>query len=279
MKLDVLQQRDKNTPLLDGKISVIMPAYNEAEYIEQNAREVANTLFDFGYDFEVIIVDDGSPDNTYRRAVLAVAEHPEHVRVLRYDKNEGKGNALTCGSLYARGEYIVFLDADMDLHPVQLPVLFEIMRERCADVVVGSKHHPLSAVQYPPIRRLYSVCYYLLVRALFGLPLRDTQTGLKVFRSAVLRSVLPRLLAKRFAFDIELLANAHRQGFVLVDAPVTLNFQRTLGRIRFKDVLAVLTDTLAIFYRMRILRYYDRREIKERTLSFESAREIRETNL
>jgi hypothetical protein len=95
---------------------------------------------------------------------------------------------------------------------------------------------------------------------LFGLPLRDTQTGLKVFRREVLQRVFPRILAKRFAFDIEVLANAHRLGFKLVDAPVTLEFKRGLGRIRWKDIRATGLDTLAIFYRMYILHYYDRFE-------------------
>jgi len=100
--------------------------------------------------------------------------------------------------------------------------------------------------------------YFRIVRLLFGLPLRDTQTGLKVFKREVLQCVFPRILAKRFAFDIEVLANAHRLGYKLVSAPVRLEFRRTLGRIRFKDVFTVGADTLAIFYRMHILHYYDR---------------------
>jgi glycosyltransferase involved in cell wall biosynthesis len=257
--------------LLSGKLSIVMPAYNEAAFIEQNVAETVRTLSAFGYDFEVIVVDDGSPDNTHNHAVRARLDHPDHVRVVRYDSNQGKGNALICGSWYASGDYVVFLDADMDLHPEQLPVLFEVLQSTGADVVVGSKYHPFSSVSYPPLRKVYSLGYYALVRLLFGLPIRDTQTGMKVFRAKVLREVLPLLLAKRFAFDIELLANAHRRGFKITDAPVTLNFRRTLGRIRIKDVISVLTDTLAIFYRMRIMRYYDRAGA---TLSPGSAREI-----
>jgi glycosyltransferase involved in cell wall biosynthesis len=244
--------------MFSGKISVIMPAYNEAQYIESNVKETVRTLHDFGYQFEVIVVDDGSPDNTHLHALRARSLHPDHVRVVRYDRNRGKGNALICGVSYALGEYVVFLDADMDLHPEQLPLLLEIMSDSGADAVIGSKHHPLSSVTYPPLRRVYSLGYYALVKLLFGLPLRDTQTGLKVFRSRALYDVIPRLLAKRYAFDIELLANIHRRGYRVVDAPVTLNFQRTLGRIRIGDVLSVLKDTCAIFYRMRILKYYDR---------------------
>ena len=97
----------------------------------------------------------------------------------------------------------------------------------------------------------------MLVRLLFGLPLRDTQTGLKSFRSEVLRRVFPRILAKRYAFDVEVLVNAHRLGFKIVDAPVTLQFTRSSGRVALGDVWTVFLDTLAIFYRARLIKYYD----------------------
>ncbi len=189
--------------MLKGKISVVMPAYNEAQFIEQNIVETVQTCESFGYDFEVVVVDDGSPDDTHARAAKAHLRHPERVRVVRYDRNLGKGSALSCGVSYATGKYIVFLDADMDLHPEQLPVFFEIMDLDAADAVIGSKWHPASHVQYPRLRRVYSIAYYMLVRLLFGLPLRDTQTGLKLFRTALLKDVLPRMVERKFAFDIE----------------------------------------------------------------------------
>lgn len=244
--------------MLSGKLSIVMPAYNEAQYIEANLVETVLTLEGFGYDFEVIVVDDGSPDDTHINAARARLRHPERIRVVRYDRNQGKGNALICGTRYATGEYVVFLDADMDLHPAQLPTLFEIMIASGADVVIGSKRHPLSNVNYPAHRKVLSSGYFLLVRLFFGLPLRDTQTGLKVFKAAVLRAVFPRVLSKRFAFDVEVLAIAHRLGFKVVDGPVTLHFNRLFGRINLRDAYYTFVDTLAIFYRLRILRYYDR---------------------
>jgi glycosyltransferase involved in cell wall biosynthesis len=245
--------------MLKGSISVIMPAYNEAPHILDNLREVVDTLAG-SYDYEVIVVDDGSPDRTYREALKFAAPDPSRVRVVRYDENLGKGNALMCGTWFARGQYVVFLDADMDLHPSQLPLFFDILDRTGADAVIGSKRHRDSKVDYPFVRRVYSIAYYSIVRLMFGLPIKDSQTGLKVFRSEVLQRVLPRILVKRFAFDIEVLANAHRLGYRIVDGPVTLEFRRKVGRIRFKDALNILIDTLAIFYRMHILRYYDHLE-------------------
>lgn len=246
--------------MIEGKISVVMPAYNEARHIVSNLRETVDTLAAAQYDFEVIVVDDGSPDKTYLEAAKLLSSHPERVRVVHYAENQGKGNALMCGTWFARGQYIVFLDADMDLHPVQLPTLLGVMEAQEADVVIGSKRHPLSHVNYPRHRRLYSAVYYTLIRAMFGLPVKDTQTGLKVFKREVVDRVFPRILVKRFAFDVEVLANAHRLGYKIVDAPVTLTFQRAFGRIKLRDVCAILRDTLAIFYRMHVLHYYDRKE-------------------
>jgi glycosyltransferase involved in cell wall biosynthesis len=241
-----------------GKVSILMPAFNESENIDRNLREVVDTFTRFADEFEVILIDDGSSDDTYLYAGRVSREFPGVVRVVRYDVNAGKGNALVAGASYVRGEYVVFLDADMDLHPSQLPVFFEIMERRNADAVVGSKWHPQSQVTYPPIRRVYSFGYFAITRMLFGLPLRDTQTGLKLFRTSLIRDVIPRVLSKRFAYDVELLAVAHRRGYRIVDAPVHLEYQRTLGRLRLNAVWRTFLDTLAIFYRLNFLHYYDR---------------------
>jgi glycosyltransferase involved in cell wall biosynthesis len=250
----VFQESQPSSPVL----SILMPAYNEAHSIAENVCETVETMHALGIDFEIVVIDDGSMDGTHAAASRALHTWPDRVRVVRCTRNEGKGNALICGTAYSRGDYVAFLDADMDLHPEQLANFFAIMRARRADAVIGSKFHPESKVEYPPLRRMYSFLYYVLVRALFGLPVRDTQTGIKLFKREVLDRVLPRVLVKRFAFDLELLANIHHFGYRIAEAPVTLNFQRVCSRLRLPAVWNVFLDTLAIFYRMRILHYYDR---------------------
>ena len=241
-------------------LSILMPAYNEASSIAANVCETVETMNDLGLKFEILVIDDGSLDGTHTAASDALRAWPDHVRVVRCNRNEGKGNALICGAAYARGERVAFLDADMDLHPEQLENFLTIMSAHEADVVIGSKFHPQSKVDYPAIRRVYSLFYFMLVRTLFGLPVRDTQTGIKLFNREVLDRVLPRILVKRFAFDLELLANVHHFGFRIVEAPVTVNFKRVCSRLRLAAVWNVFLDTMAIFYRMRILHYYDRPE-------------------
>jgi glycosyltransferase involved in cell wall biosynthesis len=254
-------------------LSILMPAYNEAHSIAENVCETVETMRALGIDFEIVVIDDGSLDGTHTAAINALRVWPDCVRVVRCRENEGKGNALICGTAYSKGEYVAFLDADMDLHPEQLENFFTVMKSCGADVVIGSKFHPQSKVEYPRLRRIYSFFYFMLVRSLFGLPVRDTQTGIKLFKREVLELVLPRVLVKRFAFDLELLANVHHFGYRIAEAPVVVNFTRVCSRLRLPAVWNVFVDTLAIFYRMRILRYYDRPE-RSRAINRAGSHEI-----
>jgi glycosyltransferase involved in cell wall biosynthesis len=243
--------------LIEQKISVIVPAYNESSAIGANLRAIVDALSPYAPHLEIIVVDDGSRDQTWRHAAATMDRNAATVRILRYERNEGKGFALACGARHATGEYVVFLDADLDLHPDQIPSFFDVLFATGADAVIGSKWHPDSQVEYPSWRRILSHGYYAFVRLLFGLPLRDTQTGLKLFRTRLLERVVPRLLTKRFAFDVELLAVAHRMGFKIVEAPVRLQLMRDVPRLRWRDSWRALVDTLAIFYRIHLRRYYD----------------------
>jgi len=243
---------------LREKISIIMPAYNEADRIVASIEETAKTFNDFGCLWELIVVDDGSGDETFERASKLSAKYPGNFIVKKNPFHLGKGRAIKKALHYISGDYVVFLDADMDLHPIQVQTLFDIMRLDNADVVIGSKLHPNSVVNYPASRRFISLFYYLLVRILFSLPCHDTQTGLKLFKTEVLRNVFPRLLVKKFAFDLEVLVNAHHLGYKITEAPIVLNTQRRYGRIGPWAVFVTFWDTLAVFYRMYILRYYDR---------------------
>lgn len=244
--------------LYKGKISVIMPAYNESGHIYGNIIETCGVFEKTKRCFEIIVVDDGSTDSTYTEAKKAERE-VDNVKVVHYSMNNGKGNALKEGFKHATGDYVVFLDSDLDLHPSQLHRLFRVMRNNRADVVIGSKHHPKSVLAYPMTRKVISRVYAGALKVLFNLPLRDTQTGLKVFNYEVLKRIFPKVLCKRYAYDLELLVNASHLGYRVAEAPVVLNFRRPRkwGRIGLNDLYLTGVDTLAIFYRMHILRYYD----------------------
>jgi hypothetical protein len=150
-----------------------------------------------------------------------------------------------------------FIDADGDLPADLIPSLVVLAEHDGADVILGSKRHPHSEVIYPPLRRLYSMIYQMLVLVLFHLPVRDTQTGLKLIRREVMMAVVPRMVEKRFAFDLELLVVARRLGYRrFIEVPVVIG-QRFTSTVSVRTVRGMVQDTLAIFYRLRILRWYD----------------------
>jgi len=241
-------------------LSIIIPAWNEGKIVYQSLKEVERVLDkllrNLGLDYEIIVVDDGSGDNTYAEALKAANENGR-IKVVRKE-NEGKGSALKYGFNFCSGKFVTFIDADLDLHPKQIPLFISYMKKYNADVVVGSKRHPLSKVDYPLHRKFLSQAYQIIIKILFNLDLRDTQTGLKLFKYEVLKEILPRVLCKKYAFDLELLVNASHRGFKIIEAPVKLNWQRVSSRIKLKDVWRIFLDTVAIFYRLKILKYYDK---------------------
>lgn len=243
--------------MFKGKISVIMPAFNEGHHIYENLKETHSVFRRTGRRFEIILVDDGSADSTYEEAQRAARELGSIVP-MRVGENNGKGNALREGFKRSDGDLVIFLDADLDLHPAQVLSLFRAMMDTGSDVAIGSKHHRESRIDYPASRKCLSRAYALALKALFGMPLMDTQTGLKVFTRPSLEKAFPRVVCGRYAFDVELLAHAHEAGFRVAEAPVVMSFRRTAawGRIKAADVARMGIDTLAIFIRLHIIRNY-----------------------
>ncbi len=241
------------------KISVIVPAYRQERSIIDNIRRLDASLSAMGgVDYEIIVVADGRDDQTFENAKKTMKSH---INVIGYPTNRGKGYAVRYGMARSKGDIVAFIDAGSDLKLEGIAMMLEHFRWHDADIVIGSKRHPESKVRYPWYRKILSWGYQQLIRMLFGLQIRDSQVGLKVFRRRVLEDVLPRLLVKRFAFDIEMLAVAHHLGYTRIyEAPIELDFSGvstiTSAKV-LKEIWNVLWDTLAVFYRLRILRYYD----------------------
>lgn len=246
-------------------LSVVLPAFNQEETIAGNLREILRRLETTGVDFEVILVSDGSRDATHAEA-RALAD--PRVRVLRYERNQGKGYALRTGSAAARGEWVAWIDSDLDLDPSRIGAFLERARAENLDIVIGSKRHPASAVSYPVRRRVYSWLYQQLVRTLFALNVRDTQVGMKLFRREVLDEALPVVLVKRYAFDLEVLAVANSFGFDRIsEAPITLEYQFAGSGMNWRAITQALWDTAAVFYRLRIRNFYGRRRVLARRMA------------
>lgn len=238
-----------------GMLSVIMPVYGLEPVIRRNLT-VVNDFLNGNLPYEIVPVDDGSLDASAEVLRQAAAKDPEHVHPVLVKVNSGKGNALKRGFAAARGSHILLLDGDLDLSPSRITTFFDVMREHKASIVIGSKRHPDSVIDYPWHRRLASSVYYTLVWFLVGLPVSDTQTGMKLFTREALGWAVERMLVKTFAFDLEVLAIANAKGFKVAEAPVEMHFGNKIGCLSWRNVVQVMNDTLAIFYRLRILRYY-----------------------
>lgn len=239
-------------------LSLIIPVYRQEKTIKKQLQNILGEMELLSVPYEVIVVIDGDVDKSFREARKV---HSSKLKVIGYNTNHGKGYAVRFGMGKSRGDVIGFLDAGGDLSELGLSMMLEHFKWYNADIIIGSKRHPVSKVRYPFWRTVMSLGYQLLVRVLFGLHVRDTQVGMKLYRRNVLEDVLPRLLVKTFAFDIEMLAVARHLGYTRIfEAPVMLDFSgasSVTSRTFWRIIMRMLWDTFAVFYRLRILRYYD----------------------
>lgn len=239
-------------------LSIIVPCFKQEKIVVKNLKKIESILKKINYDYEIIAVVDGNVDNTYRNAQKIKSNK---IKIAGYKKNSGKGYALRYGIVRSKGQIVGFIDGGRDLNPTGLQMLLSHFEWYDADIIVGSKWHPVSKIKYPLWRKILSFGYGYFVKALFGLRIKDTQLGMKFFKRDVLNDVLPRLLVKKYAFDIEILSVAHRLGYKRIyEAPVELDWNDVDSHVS-KKLLTVIwemfLDTLAVYYRLKILRYYD----------------------
>lgn len=237
---------DKNNAIT---LSVVMPAYNEAAHIRDNLLETSRILGGFLHRYEIIAVNDGSTDET-KAFIAEAARADKHIIVVDYSENHGKGYAISEGVKRASGIYTAYLDSDLELSPSMLKMYIRQLKDTDSDIVIGSKLHPDSQLNYPFRRRIMSYCYYLMLKLMFHLSVHDTQTGIKLFRTDVIKPIMNDLSVQGYAFDVEILVSAQSRGYVITEAPIVLNYSRAEApgkrRIKLKDIKRVFDDTLAI---------------------------------
>ncbi len=242
----------------DVLVSIILPAYKQEKNIKEDIQRITGVMDSTRFNYELIVIVDGFLDRTFE---IAKTLESDKIHVEGYKTNYGKGYAVRYGMARAKGDFIAFIDGGMEIDPNGISMILEHMLWYKADIMVGSKRHPASIVKYPFFRRFYSFGYSTLCRLLFRLKISDTQAGLKVYRKEVLDKVLPRLVVKAYAFDVELLAVAKYLGFKRIfEAPIAVSLDFTssgkLSSVFNKQIKDILYDTIAIFYRMYILGYY-----------------------
>jgi glycosyltransferase involved in cell wall biosynthesis len=237
------------------KISIIIPVYKAGSFIKDNLTEIKRIIDAIFPNNEVIAVIDGEVDNSKEEALKV-----DGVKTYSYKENKGKGHALFHGFKYSTGKFIAFVDCDLDLNPSQLKDFVPYLTT--SDLAVGSKRHPFSKINYPFIRKILSVGFFLYSRIILGVKLRDTQSGLKLVKREVLEIILPLLRVKRFSFDLELCFLAQKHGFKMVEVPLHLTFQQFEGvssTIKVRDIFTMFKEVAIIRYNYSVKRLYQKK--------------------
>lgn len=259
-------------------ISLIIPVYNKGSVLFRTLSSLLVHLKKATLtDFEIIVVNDGSTDDSFAEAVRFKKFNGDtrKIKIFHYTKNVGKGFALRFGFNKSAGDPVIFLDGDMDIDTTQIIDMLNRYGDEHPDMLLGSKYHHESRIHYPLNRYFYSLILKGVIRLLFHLNASDTQVGLKLFRREVLAQVFPRLIIKRFAVDLELLVVAQMLGFEkIVEMPIVIT--HTSANHSTIDAWAVKNfcqDLVAIWYRKNILHYYSDKqtEIQNPTFTVQTA--------
>lgn len=237
-------------------LSLIIPVYLQQNFIQENLNSLIKVLTNIRFNYELIIICDGLDDNSFQ-IIKRMTLHK--TIVLAYQKNRGKAFAIRLGMKYAHGDYVMYIDSGLDIDPNGISMLIEHLIWYDADIIVGSKRHLASLVNYTLERKIFSFAYYLFVKILFGLKITDTQAGIKIFKSDVITKILPRLNQEKFAGDLEMLLIARSLGFKKIyEAPIKLNyhFSKLTTSATFQEIVRILKDTVILFFRLRFTHYY-----------------------
>ena len=231
-------------------LSIVIPAYNEENRLPQTLRGVLDWLARGTFSFlEVIVVDDGSRDGT-ARVVEEFAQANKSLRLLRNPGNRGKGYAVRHGMLEAKGEWILYTDADLSSPIAEIEKLCRAAGQQNAGVAIGSRavDRSLVEVHQPALRELSGRCFNLVMRMVTGLPFRDTQCGFKLYRADAARQIFSLQKQEGFSFDVEDLLIAKKLGVRTVEVPVRwANVEGTKvglsqGIMSFLDLIKIRMD-------------------------------------
>ena len=202
-------------------ISVIIPTYKDIV----NKDKIGKLFTELGHNIQLIVSTDIDP----------------HV---------GKGNAILDALPVITEDYVVIMDADLQISPEEVDTFFKLIQLYDAGVCVGNKYHPYSSIEYPLKGRFVSWGFHLLTRVWFGFSLRDTQCGFKLFKTSALKQIMPLLKEKRYCLDLEMLLCCKKQHIRVVDAPVCVHKQKNEGSVNIGTCWITFCDTFRIWVRM-----------------------------
>lgn len=259
--LDIMKKNEINVKKSRLSVSVVIPTYKDEKYINKTLKDVKSVLEKMGFDYEIIVVVDGLIDGTFN-IVSELSKRLKKIKTVAYKVNRGKGYALRQGFSLAKGDLIGFIDADGQIKAQAIESALKKLTNSDADMVIGSKKHLLSKVVYSTERRILSKMSQFFIKLLFNVGVSDTQAGLKMFKRKVIGEIGPRLTVDRFAIDIEILSVAKFMGYKNIEEiPIEVKSvdhggQKIIQTISFVDLFKTFSDSLKIFYQLRIDKFY-----------------------
>ena len=277
-------EMDRESPLMrraTTQLSLVVGCYNAAVHLEKRLRDLVTFLDGTGRDYEVLIIEDGSVDESLP-ILRRLEDDVPSIHVLRNPRNMGKGYSIRNGILNSRGKHIIFTDIDMAYAKRNLLAVLERL-EQGEPFVVGNRRLPESVyvvnnrlVKYVYRRHRMGNAFNALVRVLFGLTTRDTQSGLKGFSRSAAAKIFQQLYTDGFLFDIEIFIRSRTLGIPVVEVPVQLTYEddiTTVGQFRF--LLMVIPELIHI--KMLELRgVYATREVPAAPPAAESVEQSRQ---
>jgi dolichyl-phosphate beta-glucosyltransferase len=233
-------------------LSLVVGCYNAAVHLEKRLRDLVAFLDGIGRDYEVLIVEDGSVDESLP-ILRRLEDDVPSINVLRNPRNMGKGYSIRNGMLNSKGKYIIFTDIDMTYAKRNLLAVLERL-EQGDTFVVGNRRLPESVyvvnnrlVKYVYRRHRMGNAFNALVRRLFGLTTRDTQSGLKGFSRSAAAKIFQQLYTDGFLFDIEIFIRSRTLGIPVVEVPVQLTYEDDITTVRqFRYLLTVIPELIHI---------------------------------
>jgi glycosyltransferase involved in cell wall biosynthesis len=233
------------------RVSVVFPAYNEADSLEAAVDEVTQALNEFTCSYEIIIAEDGSTDGTDKLAA-ALAEKYPFVKHIHGEKRLGRGAALKNAFKQSSGEVLVYMDLDLATDLEHLKTLVEAVESEGYEFATGSRMLPESNVKRSGTRNIASKTYNFMVRALLGSKVKDHQCGFKAFRREPLMQLLDEVGANHWFWDTEILVRAYRRGYKIKEIPVSWKGGRETKVRLLQDSLNMGWQILLLWWHLKM---------------------------
>ncbi|MFH1321453.1 MAG: dolichyl-phosphate beta-glucosyltransferase [Bacteroidota bacterium] len=204
------------------KNSIIVPIYNEEKRMGMFLKELIQFSKKSLKNYEILFVDDGSTDNTLE-LLKNIKKNNDEVKIISYKINKGKGHAVKTGVLSARGDKVLFIDADGSIAPNEIPPMLDRLEKY--DIVVGTRYSKRAKVKQPTLRHITGTLFNLYVNLLFHINIYDNLCGFKGFRKRVVNTLFQNLISKRWIFDVELFYKIRKNKYSLYEMPIKWEYK------------------------------------------------------